>query len=88
MSDLVRLRAPKGTDECNIGTARYTIHEDGFFYLPREENIDGLLRVGGFIVASDQTPPITAARIAELEAEEATLLHSPAPPMTRLVIPA
>jgi hypothetical protein len=85
---LVRLRGPKGTDECNIGTARYTIHEDGFFYLPSEENIDGMLRVGGFTIAADQSQTVTlpAERVAELVAEEAVLLAAPRAPM-RLTIP-
>ena len=90
MSELVRLRAPKGTDEANIGINRYTIHEDGFFYIPSEENIDGMLRVGGFIIAADQSQTVTvsADRIAELEAEEATLLLAPKPSPMRLTIPA
>lgn len=77
----LRLRGPKGTDECNVGTSRYAIHEDGYFYLPRGENIDGLLKVGGFTIAEDQTAAVavTASRLAELEAEEATLLSTRAP---------
>jgi hypothetical protein len=89
MPSLIRLQAPKGTDECNIGTARYTVNQDGYFYLPADENIAGLLSVGGFIVAEDQTPSVTvkASRLAELEAEESTLRAERVTP-TRLVIPS
>jgi hypothetical protein len=84
----LRLRGPKGTDEANIGINRYTIHEDGFFYLPSSENIDGMLKVGGFVLAPDQsqTATLPASRLAELEAEEAILLSTPRAPM-RLTIP-
>jgi len=29
------------------------------FYIPSEENIDGMLRVGGFIIAADQSQTVT-----------------------------
>jgi hypothetical protein len=102
MTDLVRLRAPKGTDEANIGINRYTVHEDGFFYIPRFEYIDGMLRVGGFTVAVDQSqtvatsasaasagksPAEIAALISELERIEAEPTATPRAPM-RLTIPA
>ena len=56
------------------------------------EAVDGLTRVGGFTIAPavDRTVTVSATRLAELEAEEATLLRAEptAPPtMTRLTIP-
>jgi hypothetical protein len=87
---MVRLIPSPGCDEANIGTSRYRIHDDGFFYIPSEENIQGLLKVGGFTTAPDQaaTVTVTAARIAELEREESELRAAkPAPTIKRLVMP-
>jgi hypothetical protein len=89
MSQMMRLRAQKGTDEANIGTNRYPIHDDGFFYIPSGENIEGLLTLGGFTIAEDQTPTVAirASRLAVLEAEESQLRAEHVAP-TRLVIPS
>jgi hypothetical protein len=89
MSRLVRLLAPPGTDEANIGTNKYKVHDDGFFYVGCEENLEGMLKVGGFTIAADQTPTvaISASRLAVLEAEESELRAEHVTP-NRLVIPS
>jgi hypothetical protein len=84
---MVKMFGPPGTDECNHGEMKFSRHEDGSFWVIPEA-VEPLCRVGGFIVAVDQSPPITAAHIAELVAEEAALLLAPKPSPMRLTIPA
>lgn len=52
MGDLVRLIAPPGTDECNYGTERYPVHDDGTVMVP-EEAVSSLVGVGGFARVRD-----------------------------------
>jgi hypothetical protein len=87
MTDLVKLIPPRGTDEANFNESSFKIREDGSIWVCREA-VDGLTRIGGFVVAPDQSQTVTvsAARIAELEAEESILLSTPPSPM-RLTIP-
>lgn len=70
---MVRLLGPVGCDEANFGTERFVKHEDGHFLVPQEA-VDGLTRVGGFVLApvqpaaagdgvqsSDEQPAVEAA---------------------------
>jgi hypothetical protein len=50
---LVRLIAPPGTDECNFGTVRYRVHDDGTVTVPAEVATD-LVHGAGFALAPDQ----------------------------------
>jgi hypothetical protein len=89
MNGLVKMFGPVGTDEANHGEQKFHIHDDGSFWVCREA-VEPLCRVGGFVVAPDQTATVTvtASRIAELEAEESLLRAAqPAPTITRLVMP-
>lgn len=45
--EMVRLRAPLGTDEANHGTNRYRVDNDGVIVVPREA-VEPLVSVGGF----------------------------------------
>lgn len=54
---LVRLVAPPGTDECNFGTVRYHVHDDGTVTVPAEVAKD-LVHGAGFSLAPVQ--PVTA----------------------------
>jgi hypothetical protein len=56
MSNLVRLIAPRGTDECNFGEVAYRVHEDGHVDVPQEA-VPALTTVGGFVVAPIQPAP-------------------------------
>jgi hypothetical protein len=51
---MVRLIAPSGTDECNYGTDRYRVHEDGTVTVPAEVAKD-LVHGAGLALA----PPVT-----------------------------
>jgi hypothetical protein len=53
MPKMVRLIAPAGTDECNFGTTRYLVHEDGTLIVPAEVAAD-LTHGAGFALALDQ----------------------------------
>jgi hypothetical protein len=59
MSNLVRLIAPAGTDECNYGQVRYHVHEDMHVDVPQEA-VDGLTRIGGFVIAPVAAPAAPA----------------------------
>ena len=50
---LVRLIAPPGTDECNFGTVRYRVHDDGTVTVPAEVAKD-LVHGAGFALAPVQ----------------------------------
>ncbi len=51
--NLVRLIAPPGTDECNFGTVRYRVGDDGTVTVPAEVAKD-LVHGAGFSVAPIQ----------------------------------
>jgi hypothetical protein len=51
---MVRLVAPAGTDECNFGTTRYRVGDDGTVTVPAEAAKD-LVHGAGFALA-----PVTA----------------------------
>jgi hypothetical protein len=67
MPKMVKLIAPQGTDECNQGTVRYRVHEDGTVTVPDYVAAD-LMHGAGFALAPDQpaddvasadvTPPV------------------------------
>ena len=68
---MVRLIAPPGTDECNYGTVRYRVHDDGTVTVPEEVAKD-LVHGAGFALAPEQpasddgsgadvTPPVAAS---------------------------
>ena len=44
---MVRLIAPPGTDECNFGTTRYRVHDDGTVTVPEQVARD-LVHGAGF----------------------------------------
>jgi hypothetical protein len=71
---LVKMFGPIGADEANYGEHSFKIHEDKSFWVTPEA-VDGLTRVGGFVVAPDQSESVavSASRLAELEAEESLL---------------
>ena len=50
---MVRLVAPAGTDECSFGETRFPVAADRTVTVPLEA-VDGLTRVGGFVVAAVQ----------------------------------
>lgn len=56
MSDWTRLRAPPGTDEANYGELRFRVHDDGTISVPPEA-VDGLCKVGGFVVVDGAYSP-------------------------------
>jgi hypothetical protein len=57
MRRYVRLIAPAGTDEANIGTTRYRVHDDGTIIVPAEA-VFALTHGADFAVApDDQQPP-------------------------------
>jgi hypothetical protein len=57
MRRFVRLIASPGTDEANIGTTRYRVHDDGTIVVPIEGARD-LMHGAGFAMApDDQQPP-------------------------------
>jgi hypothetical protein len=60
---LVRLIAPKGTDEANFGTTAYRVADDGTITVPIEA-VDGLTRVGGFTLAPVQAADAPIDEIA------------------------
>ena len=62
MTDLIRLRAPRGTSECSHNTSLYLVRENGCVDVPPEA-VEPLLRVGGFTVeppAPEDVPPALA----------------------------
>lgn len=50
---MVRLIAPPGTDECNFGTTRYRVHDDGTVTVPEQVARD-LVHGAGFAPAPKQ----------------------------------
>jgi hypothetical protein len=50
---MVRLVAPAGTDECNFGTTRYRVADDGTVVVPEEVAKD-LVHGAGFAMAAEQ----------------------------------
>jgi hypothetical protein len=70
---MVRLIAPPGTDECNIGTTRYRVHDDGSVLVP-ESAVPVLTTIAGFAMAPAQpvtVQPVQPAPPADQAAEVA-----------------
>ena len=59
---MVRLVAPAGTDEANLGTTRYKVHEDGTITVPAEVAKD-LVHGAGFAMApGSRSSPLPGRR--------------------------
>lgn len=78
---MVRLIAPPGTDECNFGTVRYRVHDDGTVTVPAEVAAD-LVHGAGFALAPVQpapqqpvqpAPPTEADEVAAAFSEDPTI---------------
>jgi hypothetical protein len=52
----VRAYGPRGTDIANFGEHEFKVHEDGHFDVLAEA-VEGLTRVGGFVVAPEHEQP-------------------------------
>jgi hypothetical protein len=52
MSDMIRLRASRGTDECNHNGVSYKVNKWGCVTVPADA-VPPLLKVGGFSIASE-----------------------------------
>jgi hypothetical protein len=57
---MVRLVAPTGTDECNFGTTRYRVGDDGTVVVPEEAAKD-LVHGAGFSLAPVTMQPAQPA---------------------------
>lgn len=55
-ADMIRLRAPAGTDEANVGTQRFRVHDDGTITVPHDVAVILESGAAGF-VDSDPAPP-------------------------------
>jgi hypothetical protein len=53
--DMIKLRAPRGTDECNYGTERYRVDNDGCVVVPVEA-ARHLVGAAGFVIVLEQEP--------------------------------
>ena len=60
---MVRLVVPAGTDECNFGTTRYRVHEDGTITVPAEVAKD-LVHGAGFAMAPTQPADVAVDEVA------------------------
>ena len=60
---MVRLVAPAGTDECSLNETRYVVGADRTVMVPFEA-VDGLTRVGGFVLAPIQPPDVAVDEVA------------------------
>jgi hypothetical protein len=49
----IKLSAPKGTDDANLGGRIFHPHDDGLFHIDADLDITPLLHVGGFSLADD-----------------------------------
>jgi len=74
---MVRLIAPPGTDECNFGTVRYRVGDDGTVTVPAEVAKD-LVHGAGFAMASVQPAPAAEdSQSSDVESAVLTSLGDP-----------
>lgn len=75
---MVVLIAPPGTDECNFGTVRYRVHDDGTVTVPAEVAKD-LVHGAGFAPAPVQPAPPQEPPPPEQPADEVAAAFSEDP---------
>ena len=57
----IKLRGPNGCDEANLAGRMFHPHDDGYFHIDADLDVQPLLKVGGFSIAGD----MPAAPVAE-----------------------
>jgi hypothetical protein len=65
MSDMIRLRASRGTDECNHNCVSYKVNKWGCVTVPADA-VPPLLKVGGFSIATEATEGVDHATLSDV----------------------
>jgi hypothetical protein len=64
----IKLRGPNGCDEANLGGRMFHPHDDGYFHIDADLDVEPLLRVGGFYRADvSPAPPVTEKQPTTLD---------------------